>query len=144
MNAGKILIVDDEAQNLELLRSMLQSSGWDVITASNGRDALESVQSRKPDAIVLDMVMPEMDGFQVARSLKSHPDYRCIPIVAATSLSSRADRQRCFAAGCDEFMAKPFTAGRLQQLLLSLTLGDQAIRMADACVGNFPSGRAHK
>ena len=120
MHTGKILIVDDEAKNLELLRSMLQSVGWDVVTASNGREALETVQSSNPCVIVLDMVMPEMDGFQVARSLKSHPDYRRIPIVAATSLASRADRQRCLAAGCDEFMAKPFTAGRLHQLLRSL------------------------
>jgi two-component system cell cycle response regulator DivK len=66
------------------------------------------------------MIRPEVDGFQVARSLKSHPDYQSIPIVAATSLSSRADRERCLAAGCDDYVAKPFTLQQLQQRLASL------------------------
>jgi two-component system cell cycle response regulator DivK len=116
----KHLIVDDERQNLELLCATRQSVGWDVVTASNGRDALESVKSNRPDAIVLDMVMPVMDGFELARSLKSDPDYSGIPIIAATSLLTRADRKRCLAAGCDDYVAKPFTVGQLHQRLQCL------------------------
>jgi CheY-like chemotaxis protein len=121
MNGQKILIVDDEVKILERLSRLLRASGWNVITASNGREALEKAMSGRPDAIVLDMIMPEMDGFQVARSLKSHFDYRSIPILAATSLASRADRERCLAAGCDDYIAKPFTAEQLQQRLNVLT-----------------------
>jgi FlaA1/EpsC-like NDP-sugar epimerase len=120
LSQRKILIVDDERQNLELLCATLQAVGWDVITASNGRDALESVKSNRPDAIVLDMVMPVMDGFELARSLKSDPDYSGIPIIAATSLLTRADRKRCLAAGCDDYVAKPFTVGQLHQRLQCL------------------------
>lgn len=120
MNNRQILIVDDEAQNLKLLQKLLRSLGWDVLTASNGLEALETVQSSNPRVIVLDMVMPQIDGFQVARYLKSHPDYCSIPILAATSLSSRTDRDRCFAAGCDDYLAKPFTAEQLEQRLNAL------------------------
>jgi CheY-like chemotaxis protein len=113
MNTQKILIVDDEMEILGRLSALLRSSGWNVITANNGQEALESVKTSRPEAIVLDMVMPEMDGFQVARTLKSNPEFQNIPILAATSLCGRGDRERCLAAGCDDYVAKPFT---LQQL----------------------------
>ena len=120
MPPQKILIVDNEARILERLSHLLTASGWSVTTAINGKDALEKIKTSRPDAIVLDMIMPEMDGFQVARSLKSHPDYHSIPILAATSLSSRADRERCLAAGCDDYVAKPFSIQQLQQRLDAL------------------------
>lgn len=131
MPPQKILIVDNEAQILARLSHLLTASGWNVITAINGKDALEKVKTSRPDAIVLDMIMPEMDGFQVARSLKSHPDYRSIPIVAATSLSTRADRERCLAAGCDDYVAKPFTMKELQQRLNSLLDSATSITFRD-------------
>jgi len=124
MNMRTILIVDEERKSRELLGWLLRGSGWDVMTASNGRDALEQIKESRPHAIVLDMTMPEMDGFEVARSLKSNPEYQTIPIVAATGLSSEADRRRCLAAGCDDYVAKPFTLGELQQHLASLLPGD--------------------
>lgn len=115
-----ILIVDDELKSREFLSRVLGGSGWDVITANNGRDALEKIKISRPHVIVLDMTMPEMDGFEVARSLKSNPEYRTIPILAATGLCSWGDRQRCLAAGCDDYVAKPFTVQQLQQHLVSL------------------------
>jgi two-component system response regulator MprA len=118
MNGQKILIVDDEVAIVDRLSHLLRASGWDVVTATSGQEALEKVILDKPAAIVLDMIMPEMDGFQVARSLKSHLDYRSIPILAATSLFSRADRDRCLAAGCDDYVAKPFTIEQLEQRLM--------------------------
>jgi CheY-like chemotaxis protein len=120
MNTQKILIVDDETENLGRLSALLRSSGWDVITAANGQDALESVKTSRPEAIVLDMIMPEMDGFQVARRLKSNPEFQNIPILAATGLCGRGNRERCLAAGCDDYVAKPFTLQQLQQRLASL------------------------
>ena len=120
MNFKKVLIVDNEEQIAERLSRLLGAFGWRVVTAFNGKDALKKVKKYRPDAIVLDMIMPEMDGFQVARSLKSHPKYRRIPIVAATSLSRPVDRVRCLAAGCDDYVRKPFTVEQLQRRLLCL------------------------
>jgi len=120
MSSRIIMIVDDEIQSRELLGRLLRCSGWDVMTASNGRDALEKIKVSPPHAIVLDMTMPEMDGFEVARSLKSDPEYQKIPILAATALCSHGDRQRCLAAGCDDYVAKPFTVQQLQQRLVAL------------------------
>jgi CheY-like chemotaxis protein len=120
MNMQKILIVDDETEILGRLSGLLRSSGWDVITATNGQDALESVKTSRPEAIVLDMMMPEVDGFQLARTLKSNPEFQNIPILAATSLCGRGDRERCLAAGCDDYVAKPFTLQQLQQRLTTL------------------------
>jgi CheY-like chemotaxis protein len=120
MNMRTILIVDDEMKSRELLSRVLGGSGWDVITANNGRDALEKIKISRPHVIVLDMTMPEMDGFEVARSLKTNPEYQTIPIIAATGLCGRGDRERCLAAGCDDYVAKPFTVQQLQQRLVSL------------------------
>jgi CheY-like chemotaxis protein len=125
VNTRKILIVDDEVEILERLSHLLTGSGWNVITAPPGREALKQVRSGKPDAIVLDMIMPEMDGFEVARALKSDPIYRTIPILAATTLYGRGDRERCLAAGCDDYVAKPFTVEQLEQRLMIHTINRQ-------------------
>jgi CheY-like chemotaxis protein len=128
VNTPKILIVDDEVEILERLSHLLRDSGWNVITATNGLEALKKVRSGRPDAIVLDMIMPEMDGFEVARTLKRHPSYRTIPILGATSLWGRGDRERCLAAGCDDYVAKPFTLQQLEQLLLVHTVDRRGYR----------------
>jgi FlaA1/EpsC-like NDP-sugar epimerase/ActR/RegA family two-component response regulator len=126
LNQQKILVVDDETEILDRMCYLLRASGWNVSSATNGKDALESVKTSRPDAIVLDMLMPVMDGFQVVQSLKSHPDYQTIPILAATSLFSRKDRERCLAAGCDDYVAKPFTIKQLQERLAVL-VGNKVI-----------------
>jgi CheY-like chemotaxis protein len=122
MNTRRILIVDDEVEILERLSHLLKEAGWRVTTATNGLEALKKIRSRRPDAIVLDMIMPEMDGFELTRTLKSHPSYRAIPIVAATSLYGRGHRERCLAVGCDDYVAKPFTIEQLEQRLLAHTV----------------------
>jgi CheY-like chemotaxis protein len=122
VNPRKILIVDDEVEILKRLSRLLRDSGWHVITANNGQQALQKVRRGRPDAILLDMMMPDMDGFEVARTLKSDPSYRVIPIVAATSLYGRAERERCLAAGCDDYVAKPFTIEQLEQRLMIHTV----------------------
>jgi CheY-like chemotaxis protein len=119
-NERTILLVDNEGELLERVSYLLRSSGWNVSTATNGKDALEIVKTHKPDAIVLDMMLPVMDGFQVAQQLKSDPDYKTIPILAATSLFNREDRKRCLAAGCDDYVLKPFTIEKLKEHLASL------------------------
>jgi CheY-like chemotaxis protein len=113
----KILIVDDHEENLEFLGHQLRAVGWQVVLAKNGKEALERIATHRPHVIVLDMVMPEMDGFQVAKFVKDNPEYRGIRVVAATSLSNPGDRNRCLAAGCDDYVAKPYTLQELQQRL---------------------------
>jgi CheY-like chemotaxis protein len=120
MSSLKILLVDDHRENLELLARHLKSLGWEVSLASNGREALAKVKTSKPNIIVLDMIMPEMDGFEVARFLKDNPDYCDIPILAATALSRPGDRDRCLAAGCNDYVTKPFTSQDLEKRLSSL------------------------
>lgn len=120
MNSRKILLVDDHRENLELIGRDLESLGWEVIIANNGREALEKVKANRPLAIVLDMVMPEMDGFEVVKSLKKDPSYRDIPVLAATALTRPGDRDRCLAAGCNDYVAKPFTSEVLRDHLASL------------------------
>lgn len=117
MNSLKILLVDDHRENLEFLSRYFQSLGWEVILANNGREALEKVRTNRPNAIVLDMVMPEMDGFEVVKFLKKDPNYRDIPVLAATALTRPGDRDRCLAAGCNGYVAKPFTSQDLQDHL---------------------------
>ena len=117
----KILVVDDHEDILETLGHQLTEAGWQVVLAKNGKEALQKLETYRPNVIVLDMMMPEMDGFQVARSVKQNPDYKDIRIVAATTLCSRADRDRCLAAGCDDYVTKPFTLQELQRHLTHLT-----------------------
>lgn len=119
MSSETIMLVDDDKRCLELLTAHLKSLGWEVIPASNGRELLEKVRRVRPSMIVLDMEMPEMDGFDVARSLKDDPNYRDIPVLAATAMLMPEDRDRCLAAGCNDYISKPFT---LQQLKEHITL----------------------
>ena len=120
MGSEKLLVVDDHKDSLELLKTQLKYLGWEVIPASNGREALEKVKSIQPALVVLDMQMPEIDGFQVARVLKSDPTWQRIPILAATALAMPGDRERCLEAGCDDYLAKPFTHRELQEHITRL------------------------
>ena len=114
MASEKIMVVDDHRQYLELVGIHLKSLGWEVIPASNGREALEKARTIRPSLIVLDMEMPEMDGFEVARYLKEDPNCWDIPVLAATALAMPKDRERCLAAGCIDYISKPFTPQDLQ------------------------------
>ena len=139
----RVLIVEDNDASKELLKEILEPTGLTCLFASNGEQALLIFQHTPViDLVLMDVRLPDTNGLELTRMMKNEKN--SVPIIAQTANASQADKQDCFNAGCDEFMAKPFTAGRLQQLLLSLTLNDQAIRMADASVGNFPSGRADK
>jgi CheY-like chemotaxis protein len=120
MRSLKILLVDDHRENLEFLSQHFESRGWEVILANNGREALEKVRTSRPTAIILDMVMPEMDGFEVVKSLRKDPNYRDIPVLAATALTRPGDRDRCLAAGCNGYVAKPFTSQDLQDHLANV------------------------
>src|SRR5262245_15344749 len=104
---AKILVVDDEAKNVKLLEAILLPRGYEVVHASNGEEALQQVQQERPDLILLDVMMPVMDGFEACRILKENADTRLIPVVIMTALGQVEDRIKGIDAGADDFLTKP-------------------------------------
>ena len=105
--APLVLIVEDIEDNLLLTKSLLEMADFRVIEARDGREALAQAQAHHPDLILLDMSLPEIDGWTVARTLRQLPDFRSTLIVALTAHAMQGDREKTFDAGCDEFMTKP-------------------------------------
>src|SRR6266851_6952287 len=99
---AKILIVDDEPFNVDYLEQELEDLGYETVSAANGREALEKVAAEAPDLILLDVMMPVMDGFTVCRILKEHEETRLIPIIIMTALDAMADRIQGIKAGADD------------------------------------------
>ncbi len=108
MNKKKILIVEDEESLLKLESILLISKGFEVKGVSNGRAALESVAEEIPDLILLDIMLPEIDGFEVCRRIKSEPSTRNIPVIMLTAKKSREDMVRGEKVGADWYITKPF------------------------------------
>jgi len=104
---ARVLIVDDLLPNIKLLEARLSAEYFDVITATNGVEALELCQDGRCDIVLLDVMMPGMDGFEVCRRLKSNPDTLHLPVVMVTALDQPADRVRGLEAGADDFLTKP-------------------------------------
>ncbi len=104
---ARILVVDDIPANVRLLEAKLMAEYFEVLTASDGFSALEVAHAQAPDLILLDVMMPGMDGFEVAEHLKSDSKTRHIPIVMITALTDTADRVRGLEAGADDFLSKP-------------------------------------
>jgi DNA-binding response OmpR family regulator len=104
---SKILIVDDEPLNVDYLEQELEDRGYETVSAANGQKALEKVAAEAPDLILLDVMMPVLDGFTVCRILKDHEETRLIPIIIMTALDAVADRIHGIKAGADDFLTKP-------------------------------------
>jgi CheY-like chemotaxis protein len=115
-----ILIVDDEERNRKLLDVLMKADGYRTINADNGREAIALASEARPDMILLDMMMPGMDGFEVARVLKTNPVTRAIPLIAVSSLDDVASRQRMLSAGANEVLVKPIDRWSLSQLISKL------------------------
>lgn len=107
MRPSKILIVDDEPFNIDCLEQELEDLGYATVSARNGREALEKVATEAPDLILLDVMMPLMDGFTVCRMLKEDDETRLIPIVIMTALDGIDERIKGIEAGADDFLIKP-------------------------------------
>jgi two-component system sensor histidine kinase/response regulator len=114
----KILIVDDVMSNVLLLKVLLTNEKFAIATASNGRQALEQVEKENPDLILLDVMMPDMSGFEVAQHLKSNPQTAEIPIIFLTALNSTADIVKGFQVGANDFISKPFNK---EELIIRVT-----------------------
>jgi CheY-like chemotaxis protein len=123
----KVLIVDDDEDLLQVLGKRLTTEGYSVITAANGRDAIALAESQAPDIILLDILMPRMDGGQVMAELKEHPATRSIPVILLTAILSKAEEEKYGSViGGNITLAKPLDAEKLLDLMKRL-LGSAAV-----------------
>jgi two-component system, cell cycle response regulator DivK len=107
MGKGRILIIEDNVDNLDLVRFLLEQEDYEVIQARDGRRGMDLAAAEHPDLILLDMSIPEVDGWKVARQLKDDPQTNSICIVALTAHILPGDRKKALDAGCDGFISKP-------------------------------------
>ena len=110
----KVLIVEDHADMRELLSWQVELMGFVPVPAKHGQEGVEKALTEKPQLILLDIMMPGMDGCEAARLLRAHPDTQNIPILATTALFRDADLKNCLEAGCNGYIVKPFTFQELQ------------------------------
>ena len=116
----KVLVVDDVADNRSLAVHFLEPLGFEMFEAADGLQALEFAQALRPDLILMDVVMPRMDGLQATRALRGLPAFQSLPIIAASAISSRADEAKSLAAGADAFLPKPLDFERLLERIAAL------------------------
>ena len=109
---AQILLVDDNPTNLRVLYQTLDGHGYRLLAARSGKDALAIAQRAVPDLVLLDVMMPEMDGFEVCRRLKSDPLTRHIPVVAVTAFAMKGDEERIREGGCEAYLSKPISVGK--------------------------------
>jgi two-component system alkaline phosphatase synthesis response regulator PhoP len=124
MKKGKVLVVDDEANITQILEFSIASEGFEVITAQNGEEAIERARREQPDLIILDIMMPKIDGYEACRILKANPLTRNIPVVLLTAKGRDIDRRLGYEVGATDYIVKPFSPNKLIeriQRLLSCT-----------------------
>jgi CheY-like chemotaxis protein len=109
----KILMIEDNEQNRDALSRRLQRHGYDVMTAVDGRQGITMAQAEIPDLILMDLNLPDVDGWEATRILKEAPETRAIPIMAMTAHAIAGDEERALQAGCDDYHAKPVEFQRL-------------------------------
>ena len=104
----KILIIDDTPHNVKMLVDLLSAKGYATVTAASGQEGLEQVEAERPDLVLLDVMMPGMDGYEVCRRIRANPEYGILPVVMVTALDPARERIKGLDAGADDFLTKPF------------------------------------
>ena len=117
MSKGHVLVVEDNQDNYELVRTILDLAGYDSFQAINGRDGVDAARKQKPDLILMDMALPEMDGWDATARIREDPETRHIPMVALTVHTLPAERKRALDAGVDAYISKPFDAAQFIQVI---------------------------
>ncbi len=110
---AKILVVDDEIHIVKIIAYKMRGAGYEVVSARDGVEALDVVKASRPDLILLDVMMPRMDGFQTLEALKADPATRDIPVFLLTVKSKEVDRQKGYEIGADDYLTKPFSPNKL-------------------------------
>lgn len=123
MAGAPILVVDDNAPNCKLVRVLLEGEGYEVRCANDAREALDLMESFRPQLILMDIQLPGMDGLALTRVLKADPRYSGISIVGLTSYAMKGDEERILAAGCDGYIAKPIDTRRLTRRIAGYLSG---------------------
>ena len=118
MSDKKILVVDD-AETILMMERMILGKSYTVITAKNGEKALAAATTEKPDLIILDVVMPDMDGFEVCRRIKSDESTRSIPIIMVTTKGETSNMEKGFESGCNDYLTKPINGADLMSKVRS-------------------------
>jgi len=116
----KILLVEDNPATMEVMQQELEVLGYDVAIAKDGAEAVEMAGSELPDLIIMDMLMPKMDGSEATSRIRKNPKTQAIPILAATAKALPEDRDKCLASGCDDYLAKPFSYRELHDAIENL------------------------
>jgi two-component system cell cycle response regulator DivK len=104
-----ILVVEDQPDNRRILRDMLGNAGYELIEAESGEEALKAVATQRPDLILMDIQLPIMDGYEATRRIRLNPELKSIPIIAVTSYALTGDEAKALAAGCNDYVTKPFS-----------------------------------
>jgi adenylate cyclase len=136
---AKILVVDDTLRNVKLLADLLAVKGYSVVTALSGPEALDKIEQEQPDLVLLDVVMPEMSGYEVCRKIREVPETRILPVVMVTALDPAEERIKGIEAGADDFLTKPINQAELLARVRSLlrikelydTVQSQAAELSD-------------
>jgi two-component system cell cycle response regulator DivK len=111
--SNRILVVEDQEDNRRIVRDLLTTTDFEVTEAENGEEALAAVARQRPDLILMDIQLPVMDGYEATRRIKADPALREIPIIAVTSYALSGDEEKARAAGCDDFVPKPYSPRQL-------------------------------
>ena len=114
---ARILIIEDEANNLDVARRIVRGAGHEALTATDGLAGLDLARRERPDAVLVDLLLPKLDGWAVTRAIREEPWAKEIPIVAVSALAMEADRDRARDAGCDDFVTKPYAPAELRAVL---------------------------
>jgi two-component system alkaline phosphatase synthesis response regulator PhoP len=120
MSKGKILVVDDEIYIVHILDFSLGMEGYEVITALDGEQALERMKVERPDLVVLDIMMPKLDGYEVCKQIKSNPATKQTPVILLSAKGRNVDQKLGFDVGADDYITKPFSPRKLVERINQL------------------------
>jgi len=123
MAKGKILVVDDEVNITQILEFSIGAEGYEVITAANGEEAIDKARREQPDLIILDVMMPKIDGYEACRILKANPLTKGIPVVLLTAKGRDIDKRLGYEVGATDYIIKPFSPNKLVDRIHELLVG---------------------